>query len=274
MKVHLSESESDRVRVRVRVRVSVRVRVTREIRNEGTVQERRLMSPSGDPEMRLTKAVCVMSNTAHLLKARIGSGGSTDDKHLIKIRAPMITRGNPKSARVPSTPKSSLATSPCVCDRGVAVLQICRMTGVATHECRSQSGAEGFNSQAATGTPRLTQNLGQASDVQMANVQCDDEVPCERVAHQVTLPEMPVALFAAGAEPIDVETGQLLPFDMVTPRCGPLVQEVNKGAKKNETVVTWTDEQLLEMATSLPARQMIRHQSRGLPQPTGQTSGS
>ena len=149
-----------------------------------------------------------MSNRAHLLKARIGSGGSTDDKHLMQTNAPMTTRGNPKSARV---------------------------SGVATHECRSHSGAEGFNRQAATGTPRLTQNLGQASGVQMANVQCDDEVPCERVAHQVTLPEMPVALFAAGAEPIDVETGQLLPFDMVTPRCGPLVQEVNKGAKKKKT---------------------------------------
>ena len=66
--------------------------------------------------------------------------------------------------------------------RAVADLQSCRMTGVASHEC--QSRPEGFGSQAASGTPRLTQALGQATE-------CDEESPCERVAYQVALRVVP-----------------------------------------------------------------------------------
>ena len=122
------------------------------------------------------------------------------------------------------------------------------MTGVATHECQSQSRSEGFSSQAASGTPRPARGLGQATGVQMTDVQCDAEGPCKCVAYQVAL--------------------QLVPIDLAAPRGSPLVREGNTDALDPGAVVTWTEEQLLELATSLPAVRTIRHQPRGLRQRT------
>ena len=50
-------------------------------------------------------------------------------------------------------------------------LQCCRMSGVASHEPQSQRCSQGLGSSAAEGTPRLTQGMEQAMDVQMADVQ-------------------------------------------------------------------------------------------------------
>ena len=57
------------------------------------------------------------------------------------------------------------------CAGDVADLHCCRMAGVASHESQSQSCSQGLGSCAAKGTPRLTQAMEQAMDVQMADVQ-------------------------------------------------------------------------------------------------------
>ena len=64
------------------------------------------------------------------------------------------------------------------------------------------------------------------------------------------LPNMSrAALPAASAVPMEVEAGQLVPIDLATPRCGPLVREGSTDAPDSE-VVTGIEEQLLELATS------------------------
>ena len=57
------------------------------------------------------------------------------------------------------------------CASDVADLHRCRRLGVASHESQSQSCSQGLGSSAAVGTPRLTQGMELATDVQMANVQ-------------------------------------------------------------------------------------------------------
>ena len=115
----------------------------------------------------------------------------------------------------------------------------------------------GTQSRAAGGTPRLTQNLGQATDVQLANAQCDEETPCALLSWA----RLDAAVSAVGREPMDAAGWQLVPIDMVTPR-GEM--PVNTGSPSLEAVVTWSVEQLLWMATSLPAMRTIRHQPWGL----------
>ena len=101
----------------------------------------------------------------------------------------------------------------------------------------------------------------------MADVQCNEEAPCERVACQVALPVVPTALPTASAAPMDVEAG-LVPIDLATPRGSPLVRQGNVNARDPAAVVTWTEEQLLELATSLPAMRTTRHQPWGVRQRT------
>ena len=92
--------------------------------------------------------------------------------------------------------------------RGVADLHCCRMSGVASHECQSQSCSQELRSWAAKGAPRLTQGVDQAMDVQVADVQCDLQHPNERVAYRAALQVVPATLPAMPAAPMEVETGQ------------------------------------------------------------------
>ena len=55
---------------------------------------------------------------------------------------------------------------------------------------------------------------------------------------------------------------------MATPRAGQTESQGNAEAADPTAVVTWTEEELLELATSLPAMRTIRHQSRVLRQRT------
>ena len=80
------------------------------------------------------------------------------------------------------------------------------------------------------------------------------------VANQVTLPVVPTALPTASAAPMDVEAGRLVPIDLATAQGSPLVRQGNVGAAGPAAVVTRTEEQLLELATSLPPKRTIRHQ--------------
>ena len=95
---------------------------------------------------------------------------------------------------------------PCNTARGgdVVDLQCCRLTGVASHDSQSQSCPQGLGSSAVEGTPRLTQGMEQAMDVQMgdvqtAAVQSDLQLASERVAYRAALrclppfPAMPAA---------------------------------------------------------------------------------
>ena len=93
------------------------------------------------------------------------------------------------------------------------ILQRCRMSGVATRESQSQSCSQGLGSSAVEGTPRLTQGMGQAMDVQMADVQIaavqsDMQPPSERVAYRAALQVVPPALSAMEAVPTEVQSGQ------------------------------------------------------------------
>ena len=106
------------------------------------------------------------------------------------------------------------------CGRAVAALHCCRLSGVASHESQSQSRSQGLSSRAAEGAPRLIQAVGHATDVQMADVQCDQQPPNERVAHQAALQVVPTTPLAMSTAPMEVETAQAMQIDMATPRAG------------------------------------------------------
>ena len=61
------------------------------------------------------------------------------------------------------------------CGRAVVDLHCCRLTGVVSRECINQSHTEGFGGSTAEGTPRATQSWGQAVDVWMADMPCDQQ---------------------------------------------------------------------------------------------------
>ena len=67
---------------------------------------------------------------------------------------------------------------------------------------------------------------------------------------------------------MDVEVGQLVAIDMALRDFYLACARVQHLCSEPESVVTWTEEQLLEMAASLPAMRTIRHQPRGLRQKT------
>ena len=118
--------------------------------------------------------------------------------------------------------------------RDIVDLQCCRMSSVSSHESQRHSCSLRVGSLAAEGAPRLMQGMEQAMDVQKADVQCDEELPNERVAHRAALQVVPTT---------------------------PLAMLIT-------VVVSWSEEQLLELATSLPAMRTIRHQPLGLRQRT------
>ena len=103
--------------------------------------------------------------------------------------------------------------------RDVADLHCCRMSGAASHESQSQSCPQGLGSSAAEGTPRLTQGMEQAMDVQMADAQCDPQPPSERVACRAAL-QVPTAFPAMVAAPMEVESGQPMQINLASPRAG------------------------------------------------------
>ena len=105
-------------------------------------------------------------------------------------------------------------------------------------------------------------------DVQMADVECDLQPPNERVAYRAALLVVPTTLPALPAAPMEVETGQPMQIDMATPGAGEVEPKGNTKAPDPTAVVSWSEEQLLELATSLPAMRTIRHQPRGLRQRT------
>ena len=57
-------------------------------------------------------------------------------------------------------------------------------------------------------------------------------------------------------------------IDMSTPRAGQAESQGSAEAPDPSAVSTWTEERMLELATSLPAVRTIRHQPRGLRQRT------
>ena len=89
--------------------------------------------------------------------------------------------------------------------------------------------------------------------VQMADVQCDQQSACERVAYQAALQVVPTTLPTTPVAPMQVEAGQLVQIDMATPRASQLEWQGNSEALDPTAVVSWSDEQLLELPTSLPA---------------------
>ena len=72
-----------------------------------------------------------------------------------------------------------------------------------------------------------------------------------------------VALQLGPAEP-----GQPTQTDTATPREGQAVLHGNADAPDPTAVGNWTEERMLELATSLPAMRTMRHQPRGLRQRT------
>ena len=141
----------------------------------------------------------------------------------------------------------------------------CRVSGVASDESQSQSCSQGLSSRAAEGAPRLMQAMEQAKDVQMADVQCNQQPPIERVAYRAALQVVGTTPLAMSIGPIQVETAQPMQKDMATPRACEGEQQGSAEAPGPTAEVSWSEEQLLELATSLPAMRTIRpsHGGRG-----------
>ena len=121
---------------------------------------------------------------------------------------------------------------------------------IATHD-QSQ-----IASSAVEGTPRLTQGMEQAVDVQMADVQVvavqsDLHPPSERVPCRASLQVLPTA-FPAMVAPMKVENGQPMQIDLATPSAGQAWPQDSAEAP-DPTAVFTLPEELLVLATSLPA---------------------
>ena len=125
-------------------------------------------------------------------------------------------RGRRRVCRACETPapprKNGLKCKKChvwacnaACGRVVVASHCCRMSGVASHESQSQKCSQEPSSSAAEGTPRLVQGMEQAMDVQMADVQCDEQLPNERVAHWDALRVVPTTPLAVSIAPTEVE---------------------------------------------------------------------
>ena len=121
-------------------------------------------------------------------------------------------------------------------------------------------------SRAAEGAPRLTQGMEQAMDVQMADVLCDQQAPNERVAYQAALLVVPTTPPAMSIATVDVETGQPMQIGMAKPRAGESEPQGSAEAPEPTAAASWSEERLLELATSLPSMRTIRHQPRSLRQ--------
>ena len=133
--------------------------------------------------------------------------------------------------------------------------------------------AAGARQQRSRRSPRLTQGMEQATDVQMADVhmadvQGDPQPPSIRVACRAALQVAPTAFPATVAVPTEVESGHPMQIDLATRCAGQAEPQERAGAPDPTPVVTWCEEKLLELATSLPAMRTIKHEPRGLRQRT------
>ena len=147
-------------------------------------------------------------------------------------------------------------------------MQCCRMSGITTHGSIHSQLSEGLGSSAAGGTPQVTQSVAQAIDVQIAEVQGDWQQRCEHLAYQAGIQGEPTAVPVAAVAAMEVESGRLLQVDLATPRDCQAGQQDIADPPDPTAVSTWTEERMLELATSLPAMRTIRHQPRGLRQRT------
>ena len=135
-------------------------------------------------------------------------------------------------------------------------VQCYRLAGVVSLGSSQSFHSEGPGGSSSSGMPCESQNEGQAIDVQIAEVQDEGQAQGERV----------VQLVALQLEP--AEPGQPTQIDMATPREGQAALQGNAEAPDPIDVGNWTEERMLERATSLPAMRTIRHQPRGLRQRT------
>ena len=67
---------------------------------------------------------------------------------------------------------------------------------------------------------------------------------------------------------VGVENGQPMQIELATSRACQAEPQGSAQAPNREAVFTWSEEKLLELATSLPAMRTIRHQPTGLTQRT------
>ena len=102
------------------------------------------------------------------------SEGEARGAHGVQSEAPFPPRKNGLKCR-----KCHVWACNAACARAVAASHCCRMSGVPKPKLLL-----GLRSSAAEGAPRLMQGMEQAMDVQMADVQCDQQHPNERVAYR------------------------------------------------------------------------------------------
>ena len=133
---------------------------------------------------------------------------------------------------------------------------------------KAKSCSQGLGRRAAEGAPRLTQGMEQAVDVKTADVRCDQQLTKERVSYRAALQVVPTTPLAMSIAPLEVETAQPMQIDLATPRAGEVEPQGNADAPDPTAAVSWSEEQLSELVTSLPAMRTIRHQPRGLRQRT------
>ena len=122
-----------------------------------------------------------------------------------------------------------------------------------------------LGSYAAEGAPLFTQDMEQAMDVQMADVQCSLQPPSERVAFRAALQVVPIAFPAMVAAPMELQPMQI---EMAILRAGQAEPQGSAAQGSAEAldptaVFTRSEEKLLELATSLPAMRTIRAPAAG-----------
>ena len=117
---------------------------------------------------------------------------------------------------------------------------------------QSQGCSQGLGR--SEGTPRLTQGMEQATDVQMADVQCDLQPLSERVAQPgPALQVVPTAFPAMAVVPMEVENGQPMQIDLATPRAGQAEPQGSAEAPDPAAVFACWSEETLVGAGGVPA---------------------
>ena len=79
---------------------------------------------------------------------------------------------------------------------------------------------------------------------------------------------VPTAFPAMVVETMEIQNGQSMQIDLAAPRACQAEPQGSAQTSDPAAVFTWSEEKLLELATSLPAMRTIRHQPRGLRQRT------
>ena len=94
--------------------------------------------------------------------------------------------------------------------------------------------------------------------------QHDRQHPNERLACRAALQVVPTALSVMVAVPMEAENGQPMQIDLGALRACQAEPQSSAQAPNSTAVFTWSEEKLLELATSLPEMRTIRHRPRGL----------